>query len=56
MKLTITQIELMIDIIKSDIDLSEHGQPDYADTEEMKYYFHRADLFENLRIHAGAAQ
>ena len=56
MNLTTTQIELMINIIKSDIELSEHGQPNYTDTEEMKYYFHRADLFEILKMHWGAAQ
>lgn len=56
MKLTTTQIEVMINIIQSDIDLSEFGQPDYTDTEEMKYYSDRADLFETLKIHAGAAQ
>ena len=56
MKLTTTQIELMIDIIKSDIELSEHGQPDYENGEEMQYYADRARLFETLKIHAGAAQ
>ena len=56
MKLTTTQIELMINIIKSDIEISEFGAPDYTDTEEMKYYSDRAVLFETLKIHWGAAQ
>ena len=56
MKLTTTQIELMINIIKSDIDLSEHGQPNYTDTKELQYYADRAVLFETLKIHWGAAQ
>jgi len=56
MKLTTTQMEIMINIIKSDIELSEHGQPDYEDGEEMQYYADRARLFEALKIHMGAAQ
>lgn len=57
MKITLAkeQVEVMINIIKSDMDMSEFSQPDYADAEEMKYYSDRAEIFETLKIHMGAA-
>lgn len=56
-----TQIELMVNIIQSDIDYSEVGQPDYTDAEEMRYYADRADLMEFLggelvKLYKGAAR
>jgi len=55
------QIELMVNIIQSDIDCSEFGQPDYKDAEEMRYYAERADLMEFLsgelvELYKGAAR
>tara|TARA_R110001606_G_scaffold351165_1_gene501313 strand:- start:56 stop:232 length:177 start_codon:yes stop_codon:yes gene_type:complete len=57
MKITFAkeQVAVMINIIQSDIDMSEHGQPDYADAEEMKYYADRAEIFETLKMHMGAS-
>ena len=57
MKITLTkeQVAAMIDIIQSDMDMSEHSQPDYADVKEMKYYADRAEIFEILKMHMGAA-
>ena len=58
MELTLSKysIKVMIDIIQSDMEYSDHGQPDYADVEEMRYYSDRADLMETLKMHMGAAQ
>lgn len=57
MKITLTdeQVAAMINIIQSDMDMSEHGQPDYADVKEMKYYAKRAEILEILKMHMGAA-
>lgn len=57
MKITLTkeQVAAMINIIKSDMDMSEHNLVDYADVKEMKYYSDRAEIFETLKMHMGAA-
>ena len=57
MKITFAkeQVAVMINIIQSDIDMSEDSQPDYADAEEMKYYADRAEIFETLKMHMGAS-
>ena len=57
MKITFAkeQVVAMINIIKSDMEMSEHNQPDYADVEEMRYYSDRAEIFETLKMHMGAS-
>ena len=57
MKITLAkeQVATLIKVIQSDMEMSEHGQPDYADAEEMKYYSDRAEIFETLKMHMGAA-
>lgn len=57
MKITLAkeQVEMLINIIRFDMDMSEHSIPDYADAEEMKYYSDRAEIFETLKMHMGAS-
>ena len=57
MKITFAkeQVATLIKVIQSDMEMSEHNQPDYADAEEMKYYADRAEIFETLKMHMGAS-
>ena len=57
MKITFTkeQVAALIETIKCDIDTSEFNQPDYADVEEMRFYADRAEIFQILKMHMGAA-
>ena len=57
MKITLAkeQVEMLINIIRFDVDMSELSEPDYTDAEEMKYYSDRAEIFETLKMHMGAS-
>ena len=57
MKITFAkeQVEMLINIIRFDVDMSELSEPDYTDAEEMKYYSDRAEIFETLKMHMGAS-
>jgi hypothetical protein len=56
MKITFAkeQVAVMIKVIQSDMEMSEHEHPDYWDVKEMKYYADRAEIFETLKMHMGA--
>lgn len=46
--LTLEQAKTALDIICSDIEMSEFGIPDYKDSYALQYYLDRAILFECL--------
>ena len=46
--ITLEQAKTALEIISSDIEMSEFGTPDYKDADSLKYYLDRAVLFERL--------
>jgi hypothetical protein len=46
--ITIKQAKLILEIIESDIEMSEFGEPDYRDATQLGFYLERAVLNEHL--------